>query len=282
MPIKKTISALFVILCFIVNPAFADSGYQKSPFHLFSNLLPHTDGYGLLPKPPGIPREESKKLFEVGSKSCDSGCATSFGEVLGKADGAIGRSNCRPTCIRPQYSFLDLTTGAVSVHKDDPKDSNLHYIGLIYQCVEYSRKWWMKNKSITYRSVDSAYEILYLTEGKDIRSNKTFPLARSINGTAQRPPKRGDLVIYHPTKDDPKWRYGHVAVVVATDPEKGTVSLAEQNYTNKSWEDPEAYARKIRLFEIGGRYTLLDIPAAGIKNPGGAHISGWIYPLADQ
>ncbi len=282
MSMKKRTSALVVIFSLVVSPVFADSGQQNFPLHLFSDLLPHTDGYGLLPKPPGASKEESKILFESGKKSCDSACVTPFGEVLGTADDAIGRSNCSPACIRPQYSFLDLTTGDVSVHKEDPKDANLHYIGLIYQCVEYSRKWWMKNKGITYGSVDSAYEILYLTEGKDIRSNKSFPLARSINGTAKRPPKRGDLVVYHPTRNVPKWRYGHVAVVVATNLEEGTVSVAEENYTNRPWEDPEAYARKIRLIKIGDRYTLLDIPVSGNSNPGGAQISGWIYPLADK
>ena len=138
--------------------------------------LPHTDGFGLLPKPPAFTKEESDRLFAEGKRACEGPCVTPFGTVLGIADGAEGRSNCVTTCIRPEYSFLDRSSGAVSVHADDPKQENLQYIGLTYQCVEYARKWWMKNLGITFGSIDSAHEILYLTEGKNIATQQPFPL----------------------------------------------------------------------------------------------------------
>lgn len=206
-------------------------------------------------------------------------CGAPFGEVLGIADGAPGISNCRAICIRPAYSFLNLTTGEVTVHDADPKDENLHYVGVTYQCVEYARKWWMMNKGVTFGSIDSAHEILYLTEGADIRTRETFPLARSINGTARRAPQRGDLLVYYPDRDDPEWRHGHVTVVVDVDREQGIVSVAEENYDNDPWQDPKAFARQISLFEINGRSTLLDVPPGGTANEGGGRISGWIYPL---
>jgi hypothetical protein len=103
--------------------------------------LPHTDGFGLQPKPPAFTKEESDRLFAEGQQACDGPCVTPFGAVLGVADGAEGRSNCVTTCIRPEYSFLDRASGAVSVHADDPKQENLQYIGVTYQCVEYARKW---------------------------------------------------------------------------------------------------------------------------------------------
>jgi hypothetical protein len=170
----------------------------------------------------------------------------------------------------------------VAVYKENPHQDNLRYIGITYQCVEYARKWWMKNNGITFGSVDTANEIIYLTEGSDLRSGQSFPLARSINGTAQRPPRRGDLVVYYPDRNDPEWRAGHVAVVVRTDLSRGTVDLAEENYDNKPWRNPRAFARRIRLFEVGGRYTLLDVPAAGSKNSDGGLIAGWIYPLTEK
>jgi hypothetical protein len=191
--------------------------------------LPHTDGFGLQPKLPAFAREESDRLFAEGKRACDGPCVTPFGTVLGTADGAEGRSNCVSTCIRPEYSFFDRSSGAVSVHAADPKQDHLQYIGVTYQCVEYARKWWMKNQGITFGSIDSAYEILYLTEGKNIRTQQPFPLARSINGTARRPPQRGDLVVYYPDRADPEWRHGHVAVVVVVDRDQGSVSLAEEN-----------------------------------------------------
>lgn len=241
--------------------------------------LPHTDGDGLPPKPPPFTREEMSRLFEQSKQACLGPCVTPFGQTLGVADGAEGRSNCVSTCIRPEYSFLDLASGEVTVHKEKPRQENLRYIGVTYQCVEYARKWWMKNQGVTFGDVDTADDIIYLTEGTDIRSGQSFPLARSINGMAKRPPKRGDLVVYYADRDDPEWRAGHVAVVTATDLAKGTVDLAEENYDNKPWSDPHAFARKIRLFQVSGRYTLLDVPANGDSNPDGGRIAGWIYPL---
>jgi len=244
--------------------------------------LPFTDGGGLLPKPPAFTREESQKMFAEGRQACAGPCVTPFGQILGVADGAEGRSNCVSTCLRPEYSFLDLRSGEVSVHPENPKQEGLAYIGVTYQCVEYARKWWMKNKGVTFGSIDGAHEIIYLTEGTNIRTGETFPLARSVNGTARRPPKRGDLVVYYPDRDDPEWRHGHAAVVVGVNLEQGTVSLAEENYDNEPWQDPKAFARQIRLFEVGGRYTLLDVPATGNRNPDGGRISGWIYPLSEK
>lgn len=244
--------------------------------------LPHTDGFGLLPKPPAFTKVDSARLFAEGKLACAGPCVTPFGTVLGVADGAEGRSNCVSTCIRPEYSFLDRTSDAVSVHADDPKQDQLQYIGVTYQCVEYARKWWMKNLGITFGSIDSAHEILYLTEGQNLQTQQPFPLARSINGTARRPPRRGDLVVYYPDRADPEWRHGHVAVVVAVDREQGIVSLAEENYDNQPWQDPHAFARQIRLFEGGGRYTLLDVSPTVHRNAEGGRIAGWLYPLADR
>lgn len=242
--------------------------------------LPHTDGFGLQPKPPAFTKEESARLFAEGKQACDGPCVTPFSTVLGTADGAEGRSNCVSTCIQPKYSFLDRSSGAVSVHAEDPKQDSLQYIGITYQCVEYARKWWMKNLGITFGSIDSAHEILYLTEGKNLETQQPFPLARSINGAARRPPRRGDLVVYYPDRADPEWRHGHAAVVVAVDLEQGRVALAEENYDNQPWQDPQAFARQIRLFEVGGRYTLLDVPPTANRNAEGGRIAGWLYPLA--
>ena len=275
---RRISTLLLLVLLLCIGPSVSADTSTAVPSAFVE--LPNTDGYALLAKPPAFGEAEMAQLFVEGKAACDSDCVTPFGTELGVADGARGLSNCRSTCIRPEYSFLDLTTGEVSVHDDDPKDSNLHYIGVTYQCVEYVRKWWMKNMDITFGSIDSAHEILYLTEGSHIRNQEPFHLARSINGTAQRPPKRGDLVVYYPDREDPEWRHGHVAVVVDANPDEGIVSVAEENYDNDPWDDPKAYSRQIRLFQVGGRYTLLDVPPDGGDNPDGGRISGWIYPLS--
>lgn len=279
--------ALPLILGMLLNSGMADAESSVTPAlprPIATNdvELPYTDGFGLLPKLPAFTAIESAAYLAAGKQACEGQCVTPFGQVLGVADGATSYSNCVSTCIRPEFSFLDLKTGDVTVHQEDPKNPQLHYIGVTYQCVEYARKWWMKNKNITFGSIDSAYEIIYLTEGKQIRTQESFPLARSINGVAQRAPRRGDLVVYYPDRDDPEWRHGHVAVVVATDLEAGTVALAEENYDNAPWQDPKAFARQIRLFNVGGRYTLLDVPVNSATNPTGGRIAGWIYPLSER
>jgi hypothetical protein len=140
----------------------------------------------------------------------------------------------------------------------------------------------MKNRGITFGSIDSAHEILYLTEGKNLETQQSFPLARSINGTARRPPRHGDLLVYYPDRADPEWRHGHVAVVVAVDRDQGHVALAEENYDNQPWQNPQAFARQIRLFEVNGRYTLLDVSPTARRNAEGGRIAGWLYSLAEQ
>ena len=86
----------------------------------------------------------------------------------------------------------------------------------------------------------------------------------------------------YPNRTDPEWRHGHVAVVMAVDLEQGHVAVAEENYDNQPWQNPQAFARQIRLFEVGGRYTLLDVPPTASRNTEGGRIAGWLYPLADR
>jgi len=272
-----SISTLILLIALIISELPVYGQNQKENKQSIVEL-PHSDGYGLVAKPKALSKEESQKMYADGLKACDNECITEFGKILGSANGAIAYSNCKSTCIKPEYSFLNLTTNEVTLHSKDPEDSNLHYIGVIYQCVEYARRWWMLNKGITFGSIDSAFEIIYLQQGKNIHNNKTFPLGRSINGSATRPPKIGDLVIYSADRTNPNWRHGHVAVVTDVDLKNGFVALAEENIDNKEWPEPEEYARRIQLFEVSGRYTLLDVDSCTNSNPDGAAISGWIYP----
>jgi len=252
---------------------------------LFINLLhaaefvhlPHTDGQGLKP-PLAPPSAQQKQLMGDPELACQQDCVTPFGSKLGQADGVIGYSNCQSICVKPEYSFLNLQDGRISNHLQDPKDNQLHYIGVIYQCVEYARKWWMKNFQITFPSIDSAYQILYLTESENIYTHKKAPLARSINGSAKKAPKRGDLLIYAPDRNNPNWIHGHVAVIVKVNIKKGVIYVAEENYDNKPWQDPLFYSRKLTLLKNHGAYSVLDKETDQKKNKQNGIISGWIYP----
>lgn len=242
--------------------------------------LPGTDGSGLPPPaaPPGI--LDWPGLIAASRRACEGPCVTPFGQVLGVADGAAAHSNCASACVRPERRFLDLASGRVQVADALPSPaSGSVYVGLTYQCVGFARLWWMTNRSLTFGDVDIAQDILYLTEATDPRTGKSVPLGRSLNGTARRAPQRGDLLVYLAERDDPEWRAGHVAVIVEIDRERGLVALAEENYDNRPWQDPQAFARRIPLFEINGRFTLLDLPPERRTSPDGGRIAGWVYPL---
>lgn len=238
----------------------------------------HTDGSGLPPPAPTISPLQWPRLIAESRRACEGPCETPFGEILGVADGAPARSNCVSTCVRPDRRFLDLQSGELRIGDPGPDSDPAHYVGITYQCVGYARHWWMRNRGLTFGDVDIAHDILYLTEATEVHTGNSIPLGRSLNGSARRAPERGDLVVYLADRDDPQWRAGHVAVVVDVDLELGLVALAEENYDNRPWEDPSAFARRIPLFQINGRYTLLDVPADSRVNARGGQIAGWVYP----
>ncbi|MBK8271356.1 MAG: hypothetical protein IPK83_24760 [Planctomycetes bacterium] len=122
-----------------------------------------------------------------------------------------------------------------------------------------------ENLGITFGSIDKRQRDSVPHRRENLETQQPFPLARSINGTARRPPRRGFGGVL-PNRADPECRHGHVAVVVAVDLEQGRVALAEENYDNRPWQNPQAFARQIRLFEVGGRYTLLDVPPTASRN----------------
>jgi len=241
--------------------------------------LPHTDGAERLAPPP-VSEALSLERFQAARRACAGPCVTDFGTPLGRADGVEARSNCVSLCVRLESSFVDPNSGRIQVARSGERPEGLEYAGLAYQCVEYARRWWIQTLGLTFGDVPTAADILNLTEGRRLSDQAVIPLGRSLNGHARRAPGRGDLVIYAADASDPEWRAGHVAVVVDTDLEQGWVALAEQNYDNRPWSDPEHHARRIRIVRIGERYTLLDVAPDQVDHPEGGAIAGWVYPLS--
>ncbi len=238
--------------------------------------LPHTDGAERF-APPLNPGH-----FRAAQRACDGPCVTPFGTALGRAEGVESRSNCVSTCLRLESSFVDPDSGQIQIARTaSERPAHLEYAGLTYQCVEYARRWWIQILGLSFGDVPTAADILALTEGRRLSDQAVIPLGRSLNGSARRAPRRGDLVIYAADPSDPEWRAGHVAVVIEADPEQGWVALAEQNYDNRPWQAPERYARRIRILRVGERYTLLDLAPDQTDNPEGGLITGWIYPRLD-
>ncbi len=232
----------------------------------------------LPPKPEPLSQSQLEQLYEQGRQRCDQGCVTPFGQLLGSNRGVVAYSNCRSECIRPEYSFLNLKTGAISLHQQDPKQAGLHYVGVIYQCVEYARRWWMTQWGVRFGSVDSAWEILYLEKGRFVGRDEDFELNRFVNGQAHQPPAVGDLLVYAPDRARGNWLHGHVAVVVASQPQAGWLAVAEENYDNRPWPKGQDHARKLQLLQTGPYWQVLDLPPGQTSNPEAGIISGWVRP----
>lgn len=242
--------------------------------------LPHTDGADLGRRAPAPDPVERLRRLYAALRACDGPCVTPFGTRLGAADGVEARSNGVSNCLRLEYSFVDRATGQFQTARKSPDPQRFEFAGVTDQCVEYARRWWIRHRALTFGDVPTAADIFTLTEGQRLPDRDAVPLGRSLNGAARRSPRRGDLVVYAPDQADPEWRFGHVAVVVGVDAEQGWVALAEENYDNRPWRDPASDARRIRLFAVGGRYTLVDVSPGRFQNPDGGRIAGWVYPLA--
>ena len=60
-------------------------------------------------------------------------------------------------------------------------------------------------------------------------------------------------------------------------PERRILDLASGAV--RPWPDAHTQARQISLFEINGRFTVLDVPPDRRANAHGGQIGGWVYPL---
>lgn len=228
--------------------------------------------------PPAAARPDSARI-QAAQRACDGPCVTPFGTPLGRAAGIEARSNCVSACLRLEASFVDPASGRIQAERlAAARPAGLEYAGVTYQCVEYARRWWIQALGLTFGDVPTAADMLALAEGKRLADQAVVPLGRALNGESRRAPRRGDLLIYAADPDVPDWRFGHVAVVVDIDLDQGWAALAEQNYDNRPWSDPERHARRIQLARVGGRYTLLDLAPGQRDHPEGGRIAGWIYP----
>ncbi len=191
---------------------------------------------------------------------CETECVTPFGTELGSNKGVVGWSNCRPACIDPTpHEVPSSQTGLAS-------DT---YTGISWQCVEYARRWWLMEQGIVFGSVDTADDMWSEVTSADHLASKAKRVVHKHQNGGAAIPELGDLVIYQAKPQSVGLKYGHVAVVVGVDRDAGFVSLAEQNFLNKAWADPKAYARRIALKLENGHATLTDDDAEG-------PIYGWL------
>ena len=177
------------------------------------------------------------------SENCYHDCNTPYGDILGITSGnVVAYSNCNPDCL------------IIEPHKEDGVIT-----GIKWQCVEFARRWLLKNRGVVIEEVETAadiwFEIDSVTRPAD---GKRLYVSSYVNGS-EVPPKMGDLLVY----DKTFLNTGHVAVVMDIDVLSGRVKVAEQNLQNKKWRD--GYSREIVLFKHGSRHWLLDAFLIGWK-----------------
>ncbi|MBW2462562.1 MAG: CHAP domain-containing protein [Deltaproteobacteria bacterium] len=190
---------------------------------------------------------------------CRSACVTAHGVELGQNEGVVAYSNCSERCI-------DETPNMVDVGAEEPV-----YTGIVYQCVEYARRWWLKKRGLVFGSVDTADDMwTEVREATSPTGESAFRVSPMDNGGAAAP-EVGDLVIYARDPAMPRLRFGHVTVVVGVDLDAGVVFVAEQNFDNAPWAETNSHARNLALDTEGGRFTLRD---GGVPD---ARIYGWLH-----
>lgn len=175
-------------------------------------------------------------------QQCSLNCKTGYGSVLGESPaGVIAYSNCNSDCV----IF-------------EPNHLNDVYTGIKWQCVEYARRWLLREQGVVYGDVDIAADIWGLQEVNNPTNDQVQKFHSIVNG-APKLPQRGDLLIY----GKEFLGTGHVAIVVSVDEKKHTIQVAEQNYANTKW--PRNYAREITYIKSDNRVWLLDRYLIGWK-----------------
>ena len=173
-------------------------------------------------------------------------CVTPFGTVTGQdAMKVVGYSNCNDQYTSSESNY---------VNEDI-------YSGLRWQCVEYSRRWLIEVRQVTFQSVDIAAQIWDLNTVTKVGTDETLPFLAFDNGLTQRAPEVGCLLIY----DTNLAPTGHVAVVVGVDASNSTVFIGEQNWSNDYWLGPN-YARNTSLLRsAAGNYSVSEEYLLGWK-----------------
>lgn len=177
-------------------------------------------------------------------QTCQQSCVTKFGEKLGATpDGTEAYSNCQPKCVYENPSYVDQS-----------------FAGIEWQCVEFARRWLLRNKGLTFDSIDVAADLWNKVDHLVNAKTKTsIPLTRTENGAA-RLPRPGDLLIY----GREYLETGHVAIVLKLDRTRKLVYLGEENFANTKWKGP--FARTIPFVKRGADFWLLDRYLLGWKS----------------
>jgi len=168
--------------------------------------------------------------------ACRRECESPFGTVLGTTKDHIeSYSNCNAKCVFANPTFVDKV-----------------FVGIEWQCVEFARRWLIKEKGLTFESIDVAADLWNkITHLVGVKTKEPKPLTKHVNGAATLPAE-GDLLVYAREYQGT----GHVAIVLSVNRAQKLIFLGEQNFENLPWKHD--FARAISYVSRGGRYWLLD------------------------
>ena len=224
----------------------------------------------LQPKAQVAQQAQPEPAQPAAPRECSTQCVTPFGTALGSNRDIVGYSNCQPACIDPKPVQSPPVLGET--------EGELVYTGINWQCVEYARRWWLQERGIVFGSVDTANDMwTQISAASVVADNSEVTVIRHVNG-GEVAPIVGDLIIYKSDEASTNLKYGHVAVVVGLDEKAGTLSVAEQNFENREWQDPKSHARTLAFRNDDGHMTLYDLPAdtAKLETAAAARIYGWL------
>jgi hypothetical protein len=114
-----------------------------------------------------IPVARAEDKPPVFPETCKQDCVSLFGEKLGATNHGIESfSNCKPTCVYAKPEFV-----------------NKEYAGIEWQCVEFARRWLMREKGFTFPSVDVAADLWNKVKHLESVATKAVrPLEKHSNG----------------------------------------------------------------------------------------------------
>jgi glutathionylspermidine amidase/synthetase len=113
---------------------------------------------------PCVVAEENAPVFPV---ACQEKCFSPYGARLGAtADGIEAYSNCQPKCVYEKPSLV-----------------GNDFAGIEWQCVEFARRWLMKEKGLTFGSIEVAADLWNKVDHLErLQTKERVQLHQILNG----------------------------------------------------------------------------------------------------
>jgi len=126
------------------------------------------------------------------------------------------------------------------------------YYGVVWQCVEFARRYWIHTFGLTFPSITNAYELMNLTSCISVDTRKKHKIILCKQG-GYYPPLVHALIIWGKTT---KYKTGHVAVITKITP--NTIYITQQN---------KSKVHRILPYRYDNGFIIED-----------TYLLGWIYP----